>query len=161
MDKSSGSAEASGRTPRLQPRWFIVLFWKVHRALVRITGGRSGLWRPRDQSWGTLRLTTIGRRSGQERSVIVGYYEDGPNLVTMAMNGWGTAEPAWWLNLQAHPEATVQLAGRTGHVVVAHAAEGADRERLWDRWRLLDTDLDGYASRRPMKTAVVVLEPAG
>nr|RZI36955.1 hypothetical protein BJQ95_00622 [Cryobacterium sp. SO1] len=93
--------------------------------------------------------------------MIVGYYEDGPNLVTMAMNGWGTAEPAWWLNLQAHPEATVQLAGRTGHVVVAHAAEGADRERLWDRWRLLDTDLDGYASRRPMKTAVVVLEPTG
>jgi hypothetical protein len=36
-------------------------------------------------------------------SVILGYYEDGPNLVSMAMNGWGAAEPAWWLNLQAHP----------------------------------------------------------
>lgn len=43
--------------------------------------------------------------------MIVGYYEDGPNLISMAMNGWGAAEPAWWLNLQAHPEAVVELAG--------------------------------------------------
>src|SRR5262245_1180849 len=42
-----------------------------------------------------------------ERSVILGYVEDGPNLVTMAMNGWADGEPAWWLNLQAHPDATV------------------------------------------------------
>ena len=41
-----------------------------------------------------MRLTTIGRRSGQERSVILGYIEDGPNLVTLAMNGWGEGEPA-------------------------------------------------------------------
>ena len=38
---------------------------------------------------------------------MVGYFEDGPNLVTMAMNGWADDEPAWWLNLQAHPEASV------------------------------------------------------
>ena len=49
-----------------------------------------------------MRLTTIGRRSGRTRAVIVGYFEDGTNLVTMAMNGWRSAEPAWWLNLQAH-----------------------------------------------------------
>ena len=58
-----------------------------------------------------MRLTTVGRRSGKERSVILGYYEDGPNLVTMAMNGWKDAEPAWWLNLQANPEATIELPG--------------------------------------------------
>ncbi len=43
--------------------------------------------------------------------MIVGYYEDGANLVSMAMNGWGAAEPDWWLNLQANPEALVELAG--------------------------------------------------
>jgi len=48
-----------------------------------------------------MRLTTTGRRSGQNRSVILGYIEDGPKLVTLAMNGWGEGEPAWWLNLQA------------------------------------------------------------
>jgi hypothetical protein len=43
--------------------------------------------------------------------VILGYFEVGPNLVTMAMNGWADSEPAWWLNLQAHPETSVDLAG--------------------------------------------------
>ena len=52
-----------------------------------------------------MRLTTVGRRSGKERVAILGYCEDGPNLVTIAMNGWIDAEPAWWLNLQASPEA--------------------------------------------------------
>jgi F420H(2)-dependent quinone reductase len=61
---------------------------------------------PAPQPLGTLRLTTIGR-TGRHRSVILGYIEDGPNLVTMAMNGWGEAEPAWWLNLQANLDATV------------------------------------------------------
>ena len=61
-----------------------------------------------------MRLTTTGRRSGKPRSVILGYYEDGPNLVSMAMNGWGAAEPAWWLNLQADPQAVVELAGGSG-----------------------------------------------
>jgi hypothetical protein len=91
--------------------------------------------------------------------VIVGYYEDGPNLVSMAMNGWGPAEPAWWLNLQADPKAVAELAGGTRREVRGRAAVGEERERLWQRWRELDENLDGYARRRPRETAVVVLEP--
>jgi deazaflavin-dependent oxidoreductase (nitroreductase family) len=91
--------------------------------------------------------------------VIVGYYEDGPNLVTMAMNGWGAAEPAWWLNLQADPRAVVVLAEGIGREVLARPAVGEERERLWQRWRELDKNLDAYATRRPRETAVVVLEP--
>jgi deazaflavin-dependent oxidoreductase (nitroreductase family) len=146
---------------RLPPRWFIVTFWHMHRRLVRATHGRRGLWplRPGKRKWGALRLTTTGRRSGEPRSVIVGYYEDGPNLVTMAMNGWGPAEPAWWLNLQAEPRAVVELAGRTRREVLGRAAVGEERARLWQRWRELDKDLDAYATRRPHETAVVVLEP--
>jgi len=148
----------SERPPRLPPRWFVLLAWRAHRALFRVTGGRRGLWPARDQRWGALRLTTIGRRSGQERSVILGYIGDGPNLVTMAMNGWGEGEPAWWLNLQAHPQARVQLTDGT-HEVVAHVATGQERARLWELWRSLDKNLDGYARRRSTQTAVVVLEP--
>lgn len=55
--------------------------------------------------------------------MILGYVEDGRNLVTLAMNGWGEGEPAWWLNLQAHPQARVQLTDGTRQVV-AHAATG-------------------------------------
>jgi len=150
--------DGTKRIPRLPPRWFVKLAWKVHRALFRVTGGRRGLWPARPQRWGALRLTTIGRRSGEERSVIVGYFDDGPNLVTLAVNGWGEGEPAWWLNLQAHPQALVELADGTREVV-AHVAIGQERVQLWDRWRSLDENLDGYARRRSTETAVVVLEP--
>ena len=143
---------------RLQPRWFIVAFWHVHRAVLRASGGRFGLWRPKPGKWGALWLTTTGRRSGSPRKVVLGYFEDGPNLVTMAMNGWGPAEPAWWLNLQDHPDAIVQT--RDGaRQVRARSATGAERERLWAGWAEIDKDLDDYAARRPHETAVVVFEP--
>ena len=150
-------AEAQKRA-WVPPRWFVRLAWSTHRGLYRITGGRIGLWRPKPGKWGTARLTTTGRRSGQERSVMVGYFEDGPNLVTMAMNGWSDGEPAWWRNLQANPIATVDLAdGR--RTVKGRAAVGEERSRLWSRWRTIDDNLDGYAARRSGETAVVILEP--
>ena len=103
-----------------------------------------------------MRLTTVGRRSGKERSVILGYYEDGPNLVTMAMNGWADAEPAWWLNLQAQPDARSSCPRHAR--VRGRAAQGDEHERLWARgtsWATTSTAtpaaIDG--------TAVVVLEP--
>ena len=99
----------AGGKARLPPRWFVVTAWHVHRRIVRASGGRKGVWPPRQGKWGALRLTTRGRRGGEPRQVILGYYEDGPNLVTMAMNGWGAAEPAWWLNLQAHADAQVEV----------------------------------------------------
>lgn len=151
---------ANGRKsgPRLPPRWFIRLAWSVHRGLYRVTAGRVGLWRPKGNRWGTLRLTTAGRRTGRERSVILGYVEDGPNLVTMAMNGWADGEPAWWLNLQAHPNATVDLVDGP-RTVRGRAAQGHERARLWARWREIDANVDAYAALRSSETAVVVLEP--
>lgn len=143
----------------LPPRWFMRAFWRAHRRVVRTSGGRKGLWSPRPGKWGALQLTTTGRRSGEARSVILGYYEDGPNLVSMAMNGWGAPEPAWWLNLQADPHAVVDLAGGTRLEVHGRPATGAERERLWQHWRELDKNLDSYAARRPRETAVVVFEP--
>ena len=152
------ATRSGGERPRLQPRWFIVGFWHAHRALLRVTRGRLGLWRPKPDGWGTLWLTTIGRRSGHPRQVVLGYFENGENLVTMAMNGWGAAEPAWWLNLQAHPDVTVWT--RDGaQQVRAHRAQGAERERLWARWAEIDKNLDAYAALRPAETAVVVFEP--
>ena len=102
--------------------------------------------------------TTIGRRSGVERRVMIAYFVDHDAIVTMAMNGWGAPEPAWWLNLQANPEATLALAGSTSIPVVGRRAEGEERDRLWARWRHYDKQLDGYATRRPGETAVVVLD---
>lgn len=150
----------AGDKARVPPRWFVVTFWHVHRRVVRASGGRRGLWRPRPGKWGALRLTTTGRRSGEPRSVIIGYFEDGDNVVSMAMNGWAAPDPAWWLNLQAHPDAVVDLSGGVRREVLGRAAVGDERERLWQRWREIDRNLDAYAARRPKETAVVVLEPS-
>ena len=83
---------------------------------------------------------------------------DGANTVTMAMNGGGREEPAWWLNLQAHPEAEVALADGVRRVT-GRPAVGDERERLWARWAEIDKNLDGFAALRPRETAVVLLEP--
>ena len=146
------------KPPSLPPRWFIRSFWHGHRTLVRLSGGRVGLWRPKPNKWGAMRLTTIGRRTGRARRVIVGYFEDGPNLVTMAMNGWAEPEPAWWLNLQARPDATVEVKDGS-RAVRGRAAEGDERARLWARWQEFGDDVEGYSTRRPTETAVVILEP--
>ena len=118
----------------LPPRWFVRLAWSTHRGVYRFSGGRVGLRRAKANRWGMMRLTTTGRRTGQERSVILTYFDDGPNLVTLAMNGWADGEPAWWLNLQAHPEASVDLVGGR-RTVRGRSAEGKDRSRLCARWR--------------------------
>ena len=147
--------------PPLQPRWFIRTFWVLQRALYSVTRGRIGLRTATADRWGMLRLRTVGRRSGEERSAILGYFEDGPDLVTMAMNGWADAEPAWWLNLQAHPDTKVDLADGP-RAVHARAAAGAERERLWTGFRDYlgwGNDLNGLAARRATERAVVVLEP--
>jgi deazaflavin-dependent oxidoreductase (nitroreductase family) len=159
MTTTQTGAQSARRAP-LPPRWFIRLFWAIHRAMYSLTRGRLGLRPATATQWGMLRLKTIGRRSGKTRHVIVGYFEDGPNLVTMAMNGWGDPEPAWWLNLQAHPETTVELAdGR--RAVRGRAATPEERPRLWARWGEYDgvEELESWASRRSRETAVVILEP--
>jgi F420H(2)-dependent quinone reductase len=148
--------------PRTPPRAVIRIVWMLHRTAYRLTGGRFGLSRPKAGSkFGMLRLATVGRRSGQPRVAIIGYYEDGPNLVTLAMNGWGRSEPAWWLNLQTQPDTTVGLADGP-RAVRARAATGAERERLWARFSDFPgwgEDIDALATRRSSETAVVVLEP--
>lgn len=149
----------SPRKVRLPPRPVIRAAWAIHRAIHRLSGGRKGLRAVTETTWGMMRLKTVGRKSGRERFAILGYYEDGPNLVTMAMNGWGAAEPAWWLNLQAQPDTTVELHDRTLRVR-GRAATPEERPRLWALWRRYDgEDLDAWAARRPGETAVVILEP--
>jgi deazaflavin-dependent oxidoreductase (nitroreductase family) len=89
------------------------------------------------------RLTTIGRKSGQERSVIIGYVEDGPNLAVLAINGCDEGYPSWWLNLEAHPDAVVRLSGPHARSVRALPVTGEERDRLWQRWVAVEPKLDG------------------
>ena len=149
----------STTSPKLPPAWFKHLFWRGHRVVYRLIGGHV-LWTPASKrGWGAMHLTTVGRKSGQVRAVIVGYIEDDDTPVVMAMNGWDEGHPAWWLNLEAHPDAVIRLKGQPERSVRAREAEGEERERLWRRWAEVDKDLDGYAARRSVAAPVVVFEP--
>lgn len=107
-----------------------------------------------------LRIRTVGRRTGRKRVAILGYLEDGQNLITPAMNGWADPEPAWWLNLQAHPDASVELPHQTREVT-ARVATAEERPRLWAMLSGLGTAAytDANAARRSRETAIVILEP--
>lgn len=156
--KPRDTVAGSERPASLPPRWFIRLFWVAQRAVYAITRGRVGLRPATTDQWGMLRLRTVGRRTGAERKAILGYFEDGSNLVAMAMNGWADPEPAWWLNLQANPDAIVDLPD--GPRAVRGRAAGKDeRPRLWTMLAGYDRGLDQYAARRSRETAVVILEP--
>jgi F420H(2)-dependent quinone reductase len=151
-------SEPPKKSPSLPPRWFMRSFWAVQRAAYSLTGGRFGLRTATADHQGMMRLRTVGRRTGEERVAILGYFEDGPDLVTMAMNGWADPEPAWWLNLQAQPDVFVDLPGGS-RAVHAHAADKHERPGLWAKWAGYDKDLDAFAARRSRETAVVILSP--
>lgn len=155
---------APATTPKteLPPRWIIRTIWRGHRLLVRLSGGRLGLYPPvSGKRMGMMRVHAIGRATGRMRPVVLGYFEDGADLVTLAMNGWAATDPAWWRNLQAHPEVRVDL-GMRRRLVVARAAEADERARLWPGFTEHPGwgDVDAFAAaKRPGGTAVVVLSP--
>src|SRR5258706_2117511 len=154
------SADTAQKAPPNVPRWLVRTIWILHRSLFRVTRGRIGLRPATTTQWGMLRLRTVGRHTGKARVAIVGYIEDGPNLITPAMNGWAQPEPAWWLNLQASPEAAVELLDGP-RTVTARAAVGEERARLWTKFVDLGSSAftDASAALRSSDTALVILEP--
>ena len=153
---------APEKRPPYVPRWLVRTIWLVHRAVLRLTGGRLGLRPSNSKQWGMLKLTSTGRTSGKARVAIVGFIQDGPNLITPAMNGWADAEPAWWLNLQSNPRATVVLPDGSRRDVLARASAGEERARLWRALVDLGSSAftDASAALRSRETAIVVFEPA-
>jgi deazaflavin-dependent oxidoreductase (nitroreductase family) len=157
MDDAPGTTVKPKSVP--VPRVVVRSIWAMHRALYSGTGGRVGLRAPKPDSYGMLRLRTVGRRSGQERVAILAYVDDGPDLILVAMNGWAEAAPAWWLNLQAHPDASVDLPDGP-RAVSARVAMPDERQRLWtllaEPW---GKDRDAYAAGLSHEAPVVILEP--
>jgi deazaflavin-dependent oxidoreductase (nitroreductase family) len=103
-----------------------------------------------------VRLRTVGRHTGEERIAILGYIEDGPNLVTKAMNGWADPEPAWFLNLLAHPDVSVDLVDGTRPVRGrAATVEGAVFRRQHRRDRVPERSGNPVRHRRSWDLAEV------
>lgn len=159
---TEGSARPDRAEPdrpvRLPPRWFVRAVWLLHRGLYAATGGRIGSWPARETRAGVLRLRTVGRLTGEERHVMLAYIQDGDDFVTIAMNGWADPDPAWWLNLQANPEAIVDI-GATTIPVTGRAATAEERAVLWPTLKRTARRLDDFAALRSHPTTLVLLEP--
>ena len=99
-------------------------------------------------------LTTRGRRSGQERTVVIGYRPSGDKFVVIASANGAPSDPAWYRNLQAHPHATAEVGDKKLHVH-PRTTEGAERERMG----ALVEYLEGEQKKTSRQIPVVVLEP--
>jgi deazaflavin-dependent oxidoreductase (nitroreductase family) len=134
-------------------------FWKVtghvHTALYRATGGRIGHSAGRITN---LLLTTRGRKSGAERTVPLAYMADGDAFVVVASNGGADRNPAWWLNLQADPHATVEVGDRTVPVK-AREATTEEHARLWPQLKAGNPFYANYEIITERRIPVVMLEP--
>jgi deazaflavin-dependent oxidoreductase (nitroreductase family) len=133
----------------------VELFWKIHPHLYRWTGGRIG---GRMMGLPVLLLTTRGRRSGRQRTNALMYLPADDRYVVIASYLGEPRHPAWWLNLKASPETTIQVGPRT-LPVVAREAEGEERERLWKEIVGRQGDYAEYQQRTERRIPVVVLEP--
>ena len=105
-----------------------------------------------------LLLTTTGRKSGEPRTAPVIYMRDGDSLVVIGSNAGNERPPAWALNLEATPEAEVEV-GADRSSVRARIAEGDERADLWRRMTAGYPGFDDYVERTDRPINVFVLEP--
>jgi deazaflavin-dependent oxidoreductase (nitroreductase family) len=104
-----------------------------------------------------LELITIGRQSGERRTVLLNYVEHPDGYVVIASNAGDERDPAWWRNLAANPNATVRVrASDTG--VLARELEGEDREAMWRRFVAANPRYEGYGNAAGRHIPVVLLE---
>ncbi len=128
----------------------------IDRPLVRLSRGRLAT-APGEP---VLLLTTTGAKTGRSRTVPLLYVEHGDDVVLIASKGGNLRHPAWYHNLKARPEASVQIKGRTT-MRIASEAEGDERAALWRRAVDLYPGYENYQSRtRGRKIPVMVLSPA-
>lgn len=106
-----------------------------------------------------LILTTVGRRSGRRRSVVLQYFADGDAMVVVATNDGGASHPAWYLNLIAHRAAQVEVEGRIMEVS-ATRLPASEAARWWDRILELAPDYERYALAARRAFPILRLTPS-
>ena len=105
-------------------------------------------------------LHTTGARSGQERITPLVYRPVNGDIAVFGSKGGAPEHPAWYLNLLAKPEVTVEVGTET-YPVVARVAEGDERQRIWDEQARVMPGFAEYQEKTTRVIPVVVLERAG
>jgi proline iminopeptidase len=133
------------------------LFGDEHVRRYRETDGEEGhVWR---EGSTILLLTTIGRRTGLERTTPLIYDLDGGNPVIVASKGGAPRHPYWYLNLVANPDVGAQIKSER-FAARARTTEGEERERLWRQMNEMWPHYDEYQQKTERVIPVVVLERA-
>jgi F420H(2)-dependent quinone reductase len=131
---------------------------RAHARLIAWSGGRIRRSFVFTGGMPVLVLTTIGRKSGKRRSTPLGYLPFGDGYAVIASNAGSDRVPAWWLNLQANPEASV-LAERKRSVVRARRATGTEDDMVWGEFARLNPGFDEYRTLTERRIPVIILEP--
>ena len=130
------------------------LFGAEHVRVYRETGGAQGYhWRGTE----ILLLTTTGRRSGEPRTTPLIHRTDAGRWVIVASKGGAPEDPAWFSNMQADPDATIQVLAEEIPVRMS-VAEGEERERLWKLMTEVWPAYDEYQAKTDRTIPIVVLD---
>lgn len=133
----------------------LTLVGTEHVAAYRETGGEVGyLW----NGVPTLLLTARGRRSGRPLTSALIFGRSGDDYLVVASMGGAPTHPQWYLNLQAHPDAEIQVRDRR-IAVTARTAAPEEKPRLWQIMTEVWPNYDAYQSRTERDIPVVVLTP--
>ena len=127
---------------------------RLHRILFQATGGRIGR---RFVDNDMLLLSTTGRRSGKTHTVPLLYLDGGDTVVVIASWGGRDHHPDWYLNLLAHPAASINVRG-TKRQLVARTADPTERAAWWPRVTAAYDGYTEYQSRTDREIPVVLLE---
>ena len=129
----------------------------IHRALLGLSGGRLG-WKM--GSMPVIELTTVGRKSGAARSVMLtAPLQVGDALVIVASRGGDDQHPAWFLNLRDNPSVKVARNGGAPQPMKARIATAEERADLWPKVTAAAANYAGYQKKTDREIPLVLLEP--
>jgi deazaflavin-dependent oxidoreductase (nitroreductase family) len=132
---------------------------KVHVALYRWTGGKVGGHLP---GWPEARIALVdhtGAKSGAKRTSPLMYHEDGDAIAVVASKAGQPTHPAWFHNLEANPDTTIQI-GSAVREVRARVATDEDRDRLWPKFVAFYPGYDFFQrNAKGRKIPIVILDP--
>jgi deazaflavin-dependent oxidoreductase (nitroreductase family) len=150
--KGKGSTERDLSGPA---RLALKLGSGAHAGVYRATGGK--LFGRKGKS-PILLLNTVGRKTGRKRTSPLLYFMDGEDFVIIASKGGAATHPAWYLNLRANPEATVEIGDREVQVE-AEVADPEDKARLWQKMVEMYPTYDDYQRKTEREIPLLVLRP--
>ena len=129
----------------------------VHRVVLKASFGHLG-WHAGKMP--VLELTTVGRKSGEKRAVMLtSPYQEGDTIVIVASRGGDDTNPAWFLNLRDNPDVEVSWQGKPKQKMTAVVASADERARLWPKVIADHRNYADYQKKTTREIPLVLLSP--